>query len=72
MVKVKNPVEIEFYDVKTRDRFSTKKYTVEKKTAKGVDRFFVVAQSPNGKHQCWKIIGKDTLAILTKVGKSKK
>jgi len=65
VVKVKNPIEIEFYDVKTKAKFVSKKYVVEQKGK----RHFVVAPSPTGDYQCWKIIGAETLKILTKAGK---
>lgn len=50
----------EFYDVKTKKKFKADEYRlVEKK-----GRFFVVAKSPAGSHECWKVVSKDTAAKL--------
>lgn len=47
--------EIEFYDVKSKDKFKTKDYEIRVK--KG--RSFAVAKSPSGTHECWKVVSKD-------------
>jgi len=44
--------EIEFYDVKAKNKFKTTTYDVREK--KG--RFFAVAKSPTGSHECWRIL----------------
>jgi hypothetical protein len=49
------PEEIEFYDLKSKDRFKTTEYRVEER--KG--RFFAVAKSPTGDYECWKVLGKE-------------
>ena len=46
--------ELEIYDVKTKERFKTTDYDVREK--KG--RFFAVAKSKAGKHECWRILSK--------------
>lgn len=52
--------KIEFYDVKTKGKFTTDSYRlVEKK-----GRFFVVAKSPTGTHECWRVVGKEQAAKL--------
>jgi len=50
--------DMEFFDVKTKKKFTTSSFRlVEKK-----GRFFVVAKSPEGTHECWKVVSKDTAA----------
>lgn len=48
-------MEIEFYDVKAKNKFKTDKFRVEER--KG--RFFAVAKSPNGTHECWRVLSKE-------------
>ncbi len=47
--------KIEFYDVKTKSKFTTDSYRLVDKGG----RFFVVAKSPAGTHECWKVVSKD-------------
>lgn len=47
--------EMEFYDVKTKAKFKTVEYKVVEKNG----RFFIVAKSPHGNYESWKIISKD-------------
>lgn len=47
--------EMEFFDVKTRKKFKATEYDIREKSG----RFFAVAQSPSGSHECWKVISKD-------------
>ena len=54
--------EMEFFDVKTKSKFKTTEFRIEEK--KG--RFFAVAKSPSGSHECWKVVSKDTAAQLKK------
>ena len=54
--------EMEFFDVKTKDKFKTTEFRIEEK--KG--RFFAVAKSPSGTHQCWKVVSRDTAQQLKK------
>lgn len=52
--------EMEFFDVKTKKKFKTSEYRlVEKK-----GRNFVVAKSPAGPHECWRVVSKDMAAKL--------
>ena len=55
---------IEFYDVKSKKKFKADEYRIVKKTAKGRDRFFAVAKSQVGPHECWKVLSKDAAAKL--------
>ena len=52
--------EQEFFDVKTKKKFKTSTYRLV--TKKG--RNFVVAKSPAGSHECWRVISKDQAAKL--------
>ena len=52
--------EMEFYDVKSKGKFKTTDYRVEER--KG--RFFAVAKSQSGSHECWKVLSKDAAAKL--------
>jgi len=52
--------KIEFYDVKTKSKFHSDSYKVVERSG----RFFVVAKSPAGTHECWKVISKDNAAKL--------
>ena len=54
--------EMEFFDVKSKTKFKTGDFRVEEK--KG--RFFAVAKSPSGSHECWRILSKDKAAELKK------
>lgn len=58
--------KMSFYDVKSKKKFETDNYKVVKKTAKGRDRFFAVAKSEVGPHECWRVLGKDKAAELQK------
>jgi hypothetical protein len=51
--------KMSFYDVKTKKKFETDNYRVVKKSAKGRDRFFAVAKSEAGPHECWRVLSKD-------------
>ena len=46
--------EVEFYDVKSKKKFKTSEFRVEER--KG--RFFAVAKSPTGTHECWRVLSK--------------
>jgi hypothetical protein len=50
----KNPLE--FYDVKTRSKFTSAEWRIEVKEAKGTKRYFAVAKAPGGKHEAWRIV----------------
>ena len=57
--------ELEFFDVKSKEKFKTTDYEVREKTStskksgKEVTRFFAVAKSPTGPHECWRVVSKD-------------
>lgn len=57
--------ELEFYDVKSKEKFKTsdfevrEKEIVSKKTGKSTTRFFAVAKSQHGPHECWRVLSKD-------------
>ena len=52
--------EMDFYDVKTKKKFKTSDFKIVEK--KG--RFFAVAKSLAGTHECWRVVSKDTAAKL--------
>ena len=52
-------MELEFYDVKTKSKFKTSEFDVRKKVSKGIDRYFAVAKSQAGTHECWRVLSKD-------------
>ena len=54
--------ELSFYDVKTKAKFTTSEYRIAEK--KG--RFFAVAKSKTGSHECWRVLSKDQAAKLKK------
>lgn len=47
--------KMSFYDVKTKKKFTTDDYKLKEKSG----RFFIVAQSPAGTHECWRVVSKD-------------
>ena len=47
--------EIEFFDVKTKSKFKTTSWKIVDKSG----RFFAVAKSPTGTHECWRVVSKD-------------
>ena len=57
--------KMSFYDVKSKQKFETDDYRVEKKTTKSkatgkeTTRYFAVTKSPVGPHECWKVLSKD-------------
>jgi len=54
--------QLSFYDVKTKSKFNTKDFTVKEKGG----RFFAVAKSPKGTHECWRVLSKVQAAELKK------
>ncbi len=52
--------ELEFYDVKTKGKFKTTDFKVREKSG----RFFAVAKSQAGTHECWRVLSKDQAAKL--------
>lgn len=54
--------ELEFYDVKTKKKFKATDYRVEER--KG--RFFAVAKSLEGTHECWRVLSKDQAEKIKK------
>lgn len=51
---MKSPLE--FYDVKSRSKFTTTEWRIETKTSKGKLRYFAVAKAPAGTHEAWRIV----------------
>jgi hypothetical protein len=62
--------KLNFYDVKTKKTFETENYRIEekatksKKTGKTIIRYFAVAKSEVGPHECWKVLSKDQVEKL--------
>ncbi|MBF0570148.1 MAG: hypothetical protein HQL18_05190 [Candidatus Omnitrophica bacterium] len=54
--------KLSFYDVKSKKKFDSDTYTVKEKSG----RFFAVCKSPNGPHECWRVLSKDQAAKLKK------
>ncbi len=54
--------KLSFYDVKTKKKFEADEYRVVEK--KG--RFFAVAKSKSGPHECWRVLSKDQAAEIKK------
>lgn len=52
--------EMEFFDVKSKKKFKATEYRLVQKGG----RNFVVAKSPSGPHECWRVVSKDTAAKL--------
>lgn len=46
---------LSFYDVKSKKKFETDEYRVEERNG----RFFAVAKSQSGTHECWRVLSKD-------------
>ncbi len=55
-------MEIQFYDVKSKAKFSTTEYDVREKGG----RYFAVAKSQSGTHECWRVLSKDQALKLKK------
>ncbi|MCD5397253.1 MAG: hypothetical protein LRZ96_01565 [Candidatus Pacebacteria bacterium] len=57
--------KLSFYDVKSKEKFETDDYRIEEKTTKSKNtgkettRYFAVAKSQNGPHECWRVLSKD-------------
>jgi hypothetical protein len=47
--------ELEFFDVKTKNKFKTNEYKIVNKGG----RNFAVAKSKSGPHECWRVVGKE-------------
>ena len=54
--------KLSFYDVKTKGKFETEDYQVREKSG----RFFAVAKSLKGTHECWRVLSKDQAAKAKK------
>jgi hypothetical protein len=46
--------KMSFYDVKSKAKFETDSYEVREKNG----RHFAVTKSPNGPHECWRVLSK--------------
>ena len=51
---MKEPVE--FYDLKSKSKFTTSEWRLEVKETKGRKRYFVVAKAPAGTHESWRVV----------------
>tara|TARA_B100001287_G_C22551166_1_gene466917 strand:+ start:351 stop:515 length:165 start_codon:yes stop_codon:yes gene_type:complete len=47
-------MELSFYDVKTRSKFNSSDFDVREKSG----RYYAVCKSPEGTHECWRILSK--------------
>ena len=62
--------KLSFYDVKSKQKFETDDYRIEKKTTKNkttgkeTTRYFAVTKSLVGPHECWKVLSKDQAEAL--------
>lgn len=54
--------ELSFYDVKSKQKFNSANYQVREKGG----RFFAVAKSQSGSHECWRVLSKDQAQKLKK------
>ncbi len=54
--------KVSFYDVKTKAKFETADFEVREKSG----RFFAVAKSLQGGHECWRVLSKDQATKLKK------
>ena len=52
--------KLSFYDVKSKSKFETDDYEVREKNG----RFFAVAKSQSGPHECWRVLSKDQAAKM--------
>ncbi len=50
---------LEFYDVKSRSKFTATDWRIETKVAKGRTRYFAVTKAPAGTHEAWRIVSAD-------------
>ena len=51
---------LSFYDVKSKSKFETDTYDVRERSG----RFFAVAKSQTGTHECWRVLSKDQAARM--------
>jgi hypothetical protein len=54
---VKEPLQ--FYDVKTKSKFSSSEWRIEAKESKGKTRYFAVTKVPGQPHEAWLIVKED-------------
>ncbi len=50
---------LEFYDIKTKSKFTSADWRIETKESKGKTRYFAVARAPGGSHEAWRIVKAD-------------
>lgn len=50
---------LEFYDIKTKTKFTSENWRIESKESKGKTRYFAVASAPGGDHEAWRIVAAD-------------
>lgn len=52
--------ELEFYDIRSKTKFSTTDWHIEYKSLGSRTRYFGVAPAPDGEErECWRILSKD-------------
>ena len=49
---------LEFYDMKTKSKFTSADWRIETKEVKGKPRYFAVTKAPAG-HEAWRVISPD-------------
>jgi len=50
---------LEFYDVKSKTKFTSSNWRIETKLSKGRTRYFAVTKAPAGTHEAWRIVSED-------------
>ncbi len=50
---------LQFYDVKSKSKFTSEEWRIEMKASKGKTRYFAVAKVPNAPHEAWLIVKED-------------
>ena len=50
---------LQFYDVKTKSKFSSTEWRIESKVSKGKTRYFAVSKVPGAAHEAWLIVKED-------------
>ncbi len=48
--------ELNFYDLRAREKFTTDKYKIVNKEVKGRSRKFAIAKSPISGIDCWRVV----------------
>ena len=51
--------ELEFFDIKTKNKFKSAEWRIETRTSKGRTRYFAVSRAPGATNESWRIVAKD-------------